>query len=61
MDVKNFLNNANTAKKSMISYWTGHGSSYPYFVASGKSSNGNGDPRLLTGYVTSLFSCCKYP
>ncbi len=54
------MGNANAAKKSQISFWTGHGGSYPYFVASGKSSNGNGDPRLMTGLTTPGFKS-SYP
>jgi hypothetical protein len=61
MEVKNFLASANAAKKSTISFWTGHGGSYPFFVASGQLLSGNGDSRLITGYVTSIFSCCNYP
>ena len=37
---------------SKISFWTGHGGSFPYFVASGKFSPGNNHPRLLTGLTT---------
>lgn len=39
----------------MLSFWTGHGGSFPYFVASGKSSPGNSDPRLATGLTTPGF------
>lgn len=60
MDVKNFMTNANTAKKSQISFWTGHGGSYPFFVASGKSLNGNNDGRLITGLTTPGFKS-SYP
>ena len=49
------MTNANSVKKSQISFWTGHGGSYPYFVASGKSSNGNSANRLLTGRATPFF------
>lgn len=52
---------ANAAKKSKIAFWTGNGGSYPYFVASGKSSlNGN---RLLTGMTTPGWknSCKDFP
>ena len=54
-DVKNFIQNANGDGKSRISFWTGHGGSFPYFVASGKSSPGNGHPRLATGLTTPGF------
>jgi hypothetical protein len=58
--VKSFLASANAAKKSQISYWTGHGGSYPYFVASGNSDSRTNAPRLLTGYTTPGWkSCCK--
>lgn len=50
--VKSFLASANNAKKSRISYWTGHGGSYPYFVASGHSDPSTNAPRLWTGYTT---------
>jgi 1-phosphatidylinositol phosphodiesterase len=56
LEVKNFLASANSAGNSHISFWTGHAFSFPYFVASGKSSSGNGDPRLLTGLTTPGFS-----
>jgi len=52
-DIKNFLPGVNAARKSKISFWTGHGGAYPYYIVSGKSSkNGN---RLLTGLTTPLF------
>jgi len=53
--VKSFLGATNSAGKSRISFWTGHGGSFPYFVASGKSSPGNGDPRLSTALTTPGF------
>jgi 1-phosphatidylinositol phosphodiesterase len=52
--VKSFLASTNTAGVSRISFWTGNTGSLPYFVASGKSSPGNNDPRLLTGATTIL-------
>ena len=55
MDVKSALNNANAAGSSYLSFWTGHGGSFPYFVASGKSSPGNNHPRLVTGLTTPGF------
>lgn len=58
--VKTFLASTNAAGASMLSFWTGHGGSFPYFVASGKSSPGNGDPRLSTGLTTPGFSS-SYP
>ncbi len=51
-DLKSFLTDANTAGSSRISFWTGSVGSFPYFVASGKSSPQNGAPRLLTGWTT---------
>jgi 1-phosphatidylinositol phosphodiesterase len=58
LDIKGFMPGANAAKKSKIAFWTGHGGSYPYFVASGKSSpTGN---RLLTGLTTPGFKS-SYP
>ena len=58
LEIKNFLPGVNTAKKSKIMFWTGHGGSYPYFVASGKSSStGN---RLVTGLTTPGFKS-SYP
>jgi hypothetical protein len=58
--VKAFLTATNTAGESRISFWTGHGGSFPYFVASGKSSPGNTAPRLATGLTTPGFSS-SYP
>ena len=60
MAVKSFLAASNTAGESRISFWTGHGGSFPYFVASGKSSPGNSAPRLATGLTTPGFSS-SYP
>ena len=60
MDVKNFLAASNTAGISRISFWTGNTGSFPYFVASGKSSSGNGAGRLATGLTTPGFSS-SYP
>jgi hypothetical protein len=54
------MTNANTAKKSQISFWTGHGGSYPYFIASGQISNGNSAGRLVTGLTTPGFKS-SYP
>lgn len=58
--VKSFLASTNSSGSSRISFWTGYGGSFPYFVASGKSSPGNGDPRLVTGLTTPAFSS-SYP
>jgi hypothetical protein len=58
--VKSFLSTSNAAGDSMLSFWTGHGGSFPYFVASGKSSPGNSAPRLATGLTTPGFSS-SYP
>jgi 1-phosphatidylinositol phosphodiesterase len=60
MAVKSFLASSNTVGDSMLSFWTGHGGSFPYFVASGKSSPGNTAPRLATGLTTPGFSS-SYP
>ena len=58
LDIKNFLPVANTARKSIIQFWSGHGGSYPYFVVSGRSSMGGS--RLLTGMTTPGWkNCCK--
>jgi len=56
LDVKNFLASANTAGASQISFWTGNTGSFPYFVASGKSSSGNGDSLLSTALTTPGFN-----
>lgn len=53
-DIKNFLPGVNTAKKSKIMYWTGHGGSYPYFVVGGVSSMNGG--KLWTGLLTPSFN-----
>lgn len=58
LEIKNFLPGVNTAKKSKIMFWTGHGASYPYFVASGKSSPTGS--RLSTGLTTPGFKS-SYP
>ncbi|CAM6002422.1 unnamed protein product [Sphagnum balticum] len=58
--VKSFLKSTNNAGVSCLSFWTGHGGSFPYFVASGKSSPGTSDPRLATGLTTPGFSS-SYP
>ena len=42
-------------KGNIINYITGTGGSFSYFVASGKSSPGNHDPKLLTGYTSLLW------
>lgn len=46
------MNEINNDKVSKISFWTGSGGSYPYFIASGKSSPSNSALRLPTGKVT---------
>ena len=56
LSVKNFISDANSAGKSYIGFWTGSVGSFPYFVASGKSSPQNGAPRLATGLTTPGFS-----
>ena len=50
--VKGAIQNANSQGHSFITFWTGHAGSFPYFVASGKSSPGNWAPRLVTGLTT---------
>ncbi len=50
--VKNQLVSANEKKSKIINYLSGSTGSFPYFVASGHSSQGMGDPRLLTGATT---------
>ena len=54
-DVKNFISSSNSAGASRISFWTGHGGSFPFFVASGKIFSGNNNPRLTTGLLTPIF------
>lgn len=56
LSVKNHLENADAAGKSYLGFWTGSVGSFPYFVASGKSSPQNGAPRLATGLTTPGFS-----
>ena len=60
LEVKNFLAASNAAGKSRISFWTGHGGSFPYFVASGKWLPSNGAARLSTGLTTPGFKS-SYP
>lgn len=60
MDIKSFLSASNTAGSSRLSFWTGNVGSFPYFVASGKSSPGNSAPLLATGLTTPGFSS-SYP
>ena len=52
--VKNQLNKANISSKKQIvvNFLSGSGGSFPYFVASGKSSPQTHAPRLLTGRTT---------
>lgn len=52
VSVKDFIISTNVASSSRISFWSGSGGSFPYFVASGKSSPGNNSPRLSTGLTT---------
>lgn len=58
LDIKAFMPATNTARKSRIAFWTGHGGSYPYFVVSGKSSMTGS--RLATGLTTPGFKS-SYP
>ena len=53
--VKAQLHKANASSDSnmtFVNFLSGSGGSFPYFVASGKSSHGTNDPRLLTGRTT---------
>ncbi|MBP5503839.1 MAG: phosphatidylinositol-specific phospholipase C [Bacteroidales bacterium] len=54
--VKDFLYAANNSdpsqRKTFINFLSGSTGSFPYFVASGQSSHGTNDPRLLTGRTT---------
>jgi len=56
VDIKNYINGANSAGISRIGFWTGSVGSFPYFCASGKSSPQNGAPRLSTALTTPGFS-----
>ena len=49
------MTESNSSQQSRLSFWTGSKGSFPYFVASGKSSPGNNHPRLLTGMTTPIF------
>lgn len=60
LGIKSFLVSANTAGLSQLSFWTGNTWSFPYFVASGKSSPSNGSPLLATGLTTPGFKS-SYP
>jgi hypothetical protein len=60
MEVKAFIGATAASGESRIAFWTGHGGSFPYFVASGKSSPGNSAPLLATGLTTPGFSS-SYP
>lgn len=55
LSIKSALSNSNSAGSSYLSFWTGSIGSFPYFVASGKSSPQNGAPRLATGLTTPGF------
>ncbi|MCB6980516.1 phosphatidylinositol-specific phospholipase C [Bacteroides uniformis] len=44
--------NSSTNNTIYINFLSGSGGSFPYFVASGQSSPGTDDPRLLTGLTT---------
>lgn len=46
------LANNSSDDKLYINFLSGSGGSFPYFVASGQSSPGTNDPRLLTGRTT---------
>lgn len=61
-DVKNQINRANSDSDNAIvlNYLSGSGGSFPYFVASGKSSSGTYAPRLLTGLTEPGFRR-RYP
>lgn len=53
--MKDQLNYARSKEESCLTFWTGSVGSFPYFVASGKSSPQNGAPRLATGLTTPGF------
>lgn len=56
--IKNQLYRANNGKyddKMYLNYLSGSGGVFPYFVASGHSSSGTWDPRLLTGLSEPFF------
>jgi 1-phosphatidylinositol phosphodiesterase len=64
LDVRNQLNRVNTTNDVNFygNFLTGNIGSYPYFVASGKSSAGTGDPLLFTGLTTAFgANKDKYP
>ncbi|HBA8915463.1 TPA: phosphatidylinositol-specific phospholipase C [Escherichia coli] len=50
--IKEYLEYAQKGETRIINYLSGSGGSFPYFIASGHSSPGMGDPRLLTGATT---------
>ena len=50
-----------TERGLFINYLSGSGGSFPYFVASGKSSPKNGAPRLSTGHVECINKGGIYP
>lgn len=59
--VKRYLDESNKREKtSTINYLSASGGSFPYFIASGHSSPGNGAPRLSTGLTTPGFKS-RYP
>lgn len=64
VDVKEQYQDANSSTEGSrnfyINFLSGSGGSFPYFVASGRSSPGTGASRLLTG-LTTLTSPNKYP
>jgi 1-phosphatidylinositol phosphodiesterase len=61
-DVKNHLAKASNGDSNTIyaNFLSASGGSFPYFVASGKSSNGDSAPLLSTGLTTPLFKS-SYP
>jgi hypothetical protein len=60
INVKAALNSASSGGGSYISFWTGYGGSYRFFVASGQVFNGNGGSLLWTG-LSSIFHGSSYP
>lgn len=50
--VKNFVEKEKSAHAFSINHLSASGGSFPYFIASGHSSNGTGAPRLATGLTT---------
>lgn len=58
--VKAALNTANTSTLPYLTFWTGYGGSFQYFIASGKIYFTNSANRVATGLSTPLFKS-SYP